>query len=125
MDLWKKFLFLSTIAAACGLARAPLGAVREAPHGLLLLDRALRETAAIARRRGVALPGGEEERVLAGIRALDGSLKPSFLLDLERGGPNELDVLSGAIARFGRECGVETPVHDTAVASFSAARPRS
>jgi 2-dehydropantoate 2-reductase len=123
VDLWRKFLFLSTIAAACGLARAPIGAVREAVHGKLLLERALSETAAIARRRGVALPEGEEGRVLPGILALAGGLKPSFLLDLERGGPNELDVLSGAIARFGRECGVETPVHDTAVAAFSAARP--
>jgi 2-dehydropantoate 2-reductase len=123
VDLWRKFLFLSTIAAACGLARASIGAVREARYGELLLERALGETAAIARRRGVAIPDGEEERVLPRILALAGGLKPSFLLDLERGGPNELDVLSGAIARFGRECGVETPVHDSAVAAFSAARP--
>ena len=47
-------------------------------------------------------------------------MKPSFLLDLERGGPNELDVLSGAVSRYGRESGVPTPIHDTAVASFSA-----
>ncbi|HEY6147158.1 MAG TPA: ketopantoate reductase family protein [Thermoanaerobaculia bacterium] len=123
VDLWRKFLFLSTIAAACGLARASIGAVRDAIYGKLLLERALGETAAIARRRGVALPEGEEQRVLPGILALAGNLKPSFLLDLERGGPNELDVLSGAIARFGRENGVPTPVHDTAVAAFSAVRP--
>ncbi len=124
LDLWRKFLFISTIAAACGLARAPIGSVRETLYGKLLLERALSETAAIARRRGVALPEGEEGRVLPRILDLAGNLKPSFLLDLERGGPNELDVLSGAIARFGRECGVSTPVHDTAVAAFSAVRPR-
>ena len=122
LALWTKFLFLSTIAAACGLARAPIGAVREARYGKLLLERALRETAAIARRRGIAVPEGEEERILPRIFALAGGLKPSFLLDLERGGPNELDVLSGAISKFGRECGVETPVHDAAVAAFSAVR---
>ncbi|HYK42835.1 MAG TPA: ketopantoate reductase family protein [Thermoanaerobaculia bacterium] len=122
VDLWRKFLFLSTIAAACGLARATIGAVREARYGPLLLERALGETAAIARRRGVALPEGEEGRVLPRILGLAGGLKPSFLLDLERGGPNELDVLSGAISRFGRECGMETPVHDAAVAAFSAVR---
>jgi len=48
-------------------------------------------------------------------------LKPSFLLDVERGGPNELDVLSGAVSRYGRESGVATPIHDTAVAALSAA----
>ena len=25
VDLWQKFIFLAAIAAACGLARAPLG----------------------------------------------------------------------------------------------------
>lgn len=32
------------------------------------------------------------------------------------GGPTELDVLSGAVSRFGRQTGVPTPVHDTAAA---------
>ena len=50
-------------------------------------------------------------------------MKPSFLLDLEAGGPNELDDLSGAVSRLGREAGVETPVHDTATAALSATRP--
>lgn len=126
VDLWRKFLFLATLAAACGLARAPIGAVREAPLGPELLERAGREIAAVARARGVALPPGEEDRMLPTIAALPGHLKPSFLLDLERGGPNELDILSGAVSRFGRACGVSTPVHDTAVAALSAsasARP--
>jgi 2-dehydropantoate 2-reductase len=120
VDLWRKFLFLTTLAAACGLARTSIGPVREAPQGGLLLQRAAREIAAVARARGVALPAGEEEQVLERMAALPAGMKPSFLLDLERGGSNELDVLSGAVSRFGRESGVPTPVHDTAVAAFSA-----
>src|SRR6185295_11474028 len=100
--LWRKFLFLTTLAAACGLARTSIGPVRDAPQGGLLLQRAAREIAAVARARGVALAAGEEEQ------------------DLERGGSNELDVLSGAVSRYGRESGVPTPIHDAAVAAFSA-----
>jgi 2-dehydropantoate 2-reductase len=122
VDLWRKFLFLTTIAAACGLARAPIGAVREAPLGPLLLERAAGEIAAVARARGIALPVEEEGGVLARLAALPGELKPSFLLDLDRGGPNELDILSGAVSRYGRACGVATPVHDTVVAALSATR---
>jgi 2-dehydropantoate 2-reductase len=124
VDLWQKFLFLSTIAAACGLARAPIGAVRQAPLGLLLLQRAFRETAAVARARGVDLPAGVEEGSLERIQGLAGHLKPSLLLDLENGRPTELDVLSGAISRFGREFQVPTPIHDTVVAALSAASSR-
>ncbi len=124
VDLWRKFLFLTTIAAACGLARAPIGAVREAPLGPELLERAGREIAAVARARGVALPAGEEDKVLQTMADLPAGLKPSFLLDLERGGPNELDILSGAVSRYGRACGVPTPIHDTAVAALCAAADR-
>jgi 2-dehydropantoate 2-reductase len=124
-DLWQKFLFLSTIAGACGIARAPIGAVRDAPMGILLLERAVRETAAVARGRGVNLPAGAEEQILERIRALAPHLKPSLLVDLESGRPTELDVLSGAISRFGGESGVPTPIHDTVVAALSAAAPPS
>jgi 2-dehydropantoate 2-reductase len=124
VDLWRKFLFLATIAAACGLARAPIGAVRDAPLGPELLDRAGHEIAAVARALGVALPAGEEAQVLQRLSALPAVLKPSFLLDLERGGPNELDILSGAVSRYGRACGVPTPVHDTVVAALSAGAAR-
>jgi 2-dehydropantoate 2-reductase len=124
VDLWRKFLFLTTLAAACGLSLAPIGAVREAPLGPELLERAGREIAAVARARGVALPAGEEDQVLQRMSALPATLKPSFLLDLERGGPNELDILSGAVSRYGRACGVPTPVHDTAVAALSARADR-
>jgi 2-dehydropantoate 2-reductase len=120
VDLWRKLLFLATIAAACGLSRAPLGAVRSAPLGPELLERAGREIAAVARAKGIALPAGEEDQVLSRMAALPAGFKPSFLLDLERGGRNELDVLSGAVARFGRQCGVATPIHDAVVAAVSA-----
>jgi 2-dehydropantoate 2-reductase len=48
-------------------------------------------------------------------------VKPSFQLDLERGGPTELDQLAGAVSRLGRVYGVPTPIHDVAVAAFEAA----
>jgi 2-dehydropantoate 2-reductase len=120
-DLWRKFLFLSTIAAACGLSRASIGAVRDAPGGLRLIGRLLSEAAATGRARGVSLPESAEATVRDGILGLAAHLKPSFLLDLERGGPTELDVLSGAIVRYGRETGVPTPIHETASAAFAAA----
>jgi len=120
-DLWRKFAFIAPMAAACGLARAPIGPVRDAPYGKLLFARAVREVLAVARARGVPLAEDEEAKILAFIDSIGGGMKPSFLLDLEAGGKNELDDLSGAVSRLGREVGVETPVHDTATAALSAA----
>ncbi len=124
-DLWRKFAFIASMAAACGLARTPVGPVRDAPYGRLLLARAVREVLAVARARGLPLAEDEEAKILSFIDSLGGGLKPSFLVDLEAGGPTELDDLSGAVSRLGREAGVETPVHDTATAALSAAQKSS
>ncbi len=122
-DLWRKLAFIATMAAACGLARSPIGPVRGAPLGRLLIERALREVLAVARARGVALTGNEEAEILRFVDSLPAAMKPSLLFDLESGGRTEIDDLSGAVSRLGREAGVETPVHDVAVAALSAARP--
>lgn len=118
VDLWNKLAFLATLAAACGMSRAPVGAVRTAPLGALLLERCVREIVAVAEARGVPMGADAADRTLAGIAALPTEMRPSLLLDLERGGQTEIDVLSGAIARMGREHGIPTPVHDTALAAI-------
>lgn len=119
-DLWRKLAFIATMAAACGLARSPIGPIRKAPLGPLLIERAVREVTAVGRRLGVALAADVEEKTLAFIASLPDAIKPSFLLDLESGGPTEIDDLCGAVSRLGRRAGVETPVHDVATAALAA-----
>lgn len=118
-ELWRKLVFIATLAAACGLARGPVGVVRDAPLGATLLARAAAEVVAVARARGVRVDEDEGESVVQRIQGLDPALRPSFLLDLEAGGPTELDILSATISRLGSEAGVPTPVHDTAWTALS------
>jgi 2-dehydropantoate 2-reductase len=124
LALWQKFVFIVSLAAACGLARSPVGPLRETPLGRRLIERAVREAAAVGRARGVALPDDEEARVLALIASLPAVMTPSFLLDLEAGDRTELDVLSGAVVRFAEAAGIETPVHETAAAVLAPAARR-
>lgn len=119
LELWRKFAFIATVAAGCGLARAPVGSVRDRPLGRRLLERALREVVTVGRARGIPFPADEEARAMSLIDSLGPGLRPSFLVDLEAGGPTELDVLSGAVSRFAAELGIETPVHDTATAALT------
>lgn len=115
-DLWRKFAFISSMAAACGLARSAVGAIRDRPLGHLLIERAVREVLSVGRALGVKLTEDDEVKVLGFVDSLAPGLKPSFLLDLEAGGPTEIEDLSGAVCRLGRTVGIETPVHDVAVA---------
>ncbi|MGZ3546081.1 MAG: ketopantoate reductase family protein, partial [Gemmatimonadaceae bacterium] len=119
LALWQKFVFLASIAAACGLTRLPIGPVRDTPLGARLIERAVREAVAVGRARRVALAQDEEARVLNQINSLPASMHPSLLLDLQAGSPTEVDVLSGAIARFAEEGGIETPIHDAAAIALA------
>lgn len=118
LALWQKFVFLVSLAAACGLARSAVGPLRATVLGRRLLERAVREAAAVGRGRGVALPPGEEARVLALIDSLPDEMRPSFLLDLEAGGRTELEVLSGTVAHLAAATGIDAPVHETAAAAL-------
>ncbi|HYU32753.1 MAG TPA: ketopantoate reductase family protein [Thermoanaerobaculia bacterium] len=122
-DLWRKLVFISPVSAACGLARSSIGPVRDAPLGRPLIERAVREVVAVGRALGIALTEEDVSRTLAFVDAMAPGIKPSFLLDLESGGPTELDDLCGAVSRLGREAGVETPVHDVATAALGVVRP--
>lgn len=119
VDLWQKFVFLVAIAAACGLARSPIGPLREQPLGRRLLQRAVQEAVDVARARGIPLAENEAAQVVAAINALPPGTKPSFLLDLESGGPTELDILSGAVSRYADEAGIAAPIHDTVTAALA------
>ncbi|MGZ6028117.1 MAG: ketopantoate reductase family protein [Myxococcaceae bacterium] len=121
LELWRKFVFITTMASCCGLARTSIGPLRTAPLGQALLERATAESVAVGRATGIRFAADEVSRVLEQVRSLPATMKPSFLLDLEHGGPTELDVLGGAVSRLGRQLGVPTPVHDSAVAAIGAA----
>lgn len=117
-DLWRKLAFIASTSAACGLARSSVGPIRDTPLGHLLFERAVREVIAVGRALGATLSDEDAAKILTFVDSLAPGIKPSFLLDLESGGPTEIDDLSGAVARLGRRAGIETPVHDTAAAAL-------
>jgi 2-dehydropantoate 2-reductase len=119
-DLWRKFAFIASMAAACGLSRTAIGPLRAMALGHLLIERAVREVVIVARARKIALANDEVERTMKIIDGLPDAMKPSLLFDLEAGRPTEIEDLSGAVSRLGKACGVETPVHDTAAAAIGA-----
>ena len=122
VELWQKYVFITAMAAVCGLARTSIGPVREAPGGRRLIQRAVAEVVDVARARSVPLPDDEAPRTAAYIDTLPAAMTPSFLLDMESGGPTELDTLSGAVSRLAAQAGIDTPVHDTATAALGVRR---
>ncbi len=111
--IWEKFVFLVGLSATTTLRRTPLGPIRDDARGREFLLNVMRETVSVARARGVALPEDYAENRLEFADGLPADMTSSMHHDLNAGNPLEVGWLSGAVARFGREAGVSTPVNQT------------
>lgn len=109
--LWKKFMFLTGISALTALTRQPVGRIREDPDTRALLVEVMAEVLAVATAKGIGLSEQDLSGSLRFIDTLPAAMRASMAMDLERGNRLELDGLSGAVVRLGRELGLETPAN--------------
>jgi len=116
--IWEKFCLVVATSASTGLTRQTVGVVRSDPDMRRVLSDAIGEAARIGRKLGVALPDDLEARVLDFIDHNPPNGKSSQLVDLERGRRLELEGLSGAVVRLGRQTDVPTPVHSIVYAAL-------
>jgi 2-dehydropantoate 2-reductase len=114
VDLWRKFAMLAPFSAVACMARKAPGALLGDPALLAAFKDAIGEVAAVARAKKIALPPDIVATTVATARQFPPDAKPSMLEDLEAGRPLELEYLAGAVARFGKELGIPTPVHEKA-----------
>ncbi len=116
--LWEKFIFIASISGVCCLARQPIGPVLDTAETRQLYVDALREVEAVGRARGIALAPDIVERTLQLTAGFAPETRPSLLVDLEAGRRLELEAMSGTVVHYGREVGVETPVHGVIYAAL-------
>lgn len=110
--MWDKFVYISAVSTVCSLTRRSMGEVRVIPETRRLLMAAAQETTAVGRARGVALPDDLPDQIMERIDRTDGKTIPSMQRDVMDGHPSELESMSGAVARMGRDLGIPTPAHD-------------
>ena len=118
--VWMKFVRIAMMAGITSVTRKPIGALREDPDIRRVIEAAIAEAIAVARGKGVDLPDHAMAQELNQIDDFPATMVASMVHDLTGGKPMELDWISGAVCRFGREVGVPTPTHD---AFFAALKP--
>ena len=108
--LWRKFIVLSTLAGITSAARTRFKELLQFSDARKMLCDAMEEALAVGLAKGVNLPSDLVQRSL---EFLDGfpDAQISMHADFENGRPTELDALSGAVIRLGKQIGVPTPVH--------------
>lgn len=116
--IWEKFVLLASFSAITTLTRLPAGPIKSNAQTWKLVEAAARETGAVARARGIQITQSKVDRIVEMIGKLPDGMKSSMLMDLERGNRLELEWLSGAVCRLGRDADVDTPVHAVVLAAL-------
>jgi len=109
--IWEKFVFLVALSATTASMRQTLGPIRDDPEKRAMLFGAMQETVAVGRARGIDLPEDLADQRMKFVETLPDDMTSSMHHDLEAGNPLEVEWLSGAVARFGAELGVPTPIN--------------
>lgn len=116
VEIWLKFVRLTVFSGMTSIVRAPIGAIRESPLLMSMMEAAWNESIAVALAAGIALPPNVRDQARGFSNAMPAHAKASMLEDLERGRRLELPWLSGALVRIARGAGVSVPTHELIVA---------
>jgi 2-dehydropantoate 2-reductase len=120
VSLWEKFLFICAFSGVTALTRLPIGQVIAYQETSELLKAVMKEGETLARARGIALPDGIVERLVAQLKALEPEAMGSMAFDLLAGRRLEIEALNGTMVRLGQEQGMSLPFN---TAIYAALKP--
>ena len=106
--LWNKLIGLSANAALTTAARLPAGPLYIDPDVVEVAAALVAECTAVARALGVDLPADIEQTWVGRFKGFPAGMYASMYHDIAKGGPIEIEGLSGHIVREGRRLGVPT-----------------
>lgn len=111
INIWKKFLLISTFAMMTASENKSFGQLLENPELYSKIIKILEEIAALGKRKGIDLPETAIEDTIKIARESHYSSYTSFWRDYQTPNkPNEKETLINAIILLGKEIGVPTPM---------------
>lgn len=125
LDVWRKFLFFAPVSGVGSVTRSTIGAYRAHPASRAMLRAAIAEVFALGRARGIPFADTAVDDALAFIDRSPPDGTTSTHRDFEAGRRTEIEALSGAVSRMGRESGVPTPTHDFLYAALAPQEARA
>jgi 2-dehydropantoate 2-reductase len=119
-DMWEKWVFLASIAAATSLMRAPVGMIVGSPGGKDFMLGILDEARAVATAEGFPPRSAALERATGMLTAEGSSLTASMFRDIKANMPVEADHVVGDLIARGDAAKVPVPRLRTAYTHLKA-----
>ncbi len=109
--LWSKLIYICALSGMTCITRASFSEVLETPETLGMTIQVMTEALKVGQTSGVPLDDGLVDSVMAGFQEEKSGLISSMHTDLMSGNPLEVSLINGAVARIGKEVGVDTPAN--------------
>ena len=109
--LWSKLVYICALSGMSCITRASFSEVLDTPETYEMTMQVMTEALKVGQASGVPLDDGLPDSVMAGFLEEKGGLISSMHTDLMAGNPLEVSLINGAVARIGREVGVDTPAN--------------
>lgn len=125
LEIWKKYIFISTMSGMTSLVRGSIGTLWNTPNGEEIYKRLLKEIISIAHSQEPSIQ--PEEVYLSSLQLaqkLPHSMKSSMSRDIEKGFPIETEHFHGHLLKI-KPKHLDTPVLETIYTALSAYQPTS
>ena len=110
-ELWKKFMLIAPWGGIGAITRSPIGIFRSLPETRKILIKSIQEVFDVAHANGVKIEEGAVDATIGFIDQLPPDGTASMQRDIIEGRPSELNEQCGAVVRFGKKGGIQTPIN--------------
>lgn len=111
LEIWKKFLFITTVSGLGGLTRVSIDKIRESEYLYDLLLKTAQEIKLIANAKDIPLAEEHLKKAFEIIQNQPPGTTASTQRDIMAGRPSELENFNGFIVKEAEKLGIATPVN--------------
>jgi 2-dehydropantoate 2-reductase len=109
VDIWQKFVFLTSFSGVTAATRKPIGEILNDAVSFEFFQDMIREIVQVAEARQVQLPPNTFEQIMNQLKRVSPTMTSSLHRDLEKGLPLEIDSLQGTVLDMAAQFNLSTP----------------
>ncbi|KKQ23870.1 MAG: 2-dehydropantoate 2-reductase [Candidatus Roizmanbacteria bacterium GW2011_GWC2_37_13] len=117
-DIWKKFVLISAFSGITTLYKKRIGEIIKDNNLKTEYENCVRETIKVAKALKVDLPENIFEITMATTEKTNPASKSSLLVDVERGGRNEIETLNGTVIKYAKQFNINIPINNKIYSSI-------
>ncbi len=111
-EIWKKYIFVCSIASVTSLYNVPIGSVVENEEILSVWINLMNEEIQLAQKESINIKEDIIQSFLDRAKTIPHDSKSSMQIDIERDKPTEIEIFAGYVVNRSKELKISVPYHE-------------